>query len=303
MSTTTATLLKIIPCQCQLGEGVLWHDEQQAIYWLDIEACDLYRYYISSEVLEKFTLPQRMASFAFTPVNNQIIAAFEQGFARYNFITSKIDWINQPELHIKGNRLNDGRVDKQGRFWAGSMVESTSTTKQKSALYCVDHQLNCHKKMDDLLISNSLCWNKAGDILYHADSPSHQIFQYDFCKEKAAISNKKLFATTNASTFPDGSIVDAQDYLWNAQWGSGKVIRYNCNGEIDLSIVLPVSQPSCVTIGGENLDWLIITSAKQGLSSSALTKEPLSGNLFIYQLTGASGLVDPQCTICLNWSS
>jgi L-arabinonolactonase len=297
MSITTATLLKVIPCQCQLGEGVLWHDEQQAIYWVDIEASHLYRYYISNDKLEKFTLPQRMSSFAFTPVNNQLIAAFEQGFARYNFITSQIHWINQPELHIKGNRLNDGRVDKQGRFWAGSMVEISSTTKQKAALYCLDHQLNCHKKVDDLLISNSLCWNKAGDILYHADSPSHKIFKYDFCKDTTKITNKQLFATTNTSTFPDGSIVDAQDYLWNAQWGSSKVVRYNNKGEIVFSITLPVSQPSCVAIGGTNLDWLIVTSAKKDLSSSALNNEPLSGNLFIYQLTGASGLIEPQSTI------
>jgi L-arabinonolactonase len=297
MSNTTATLLKVIPCQCQLGEGVLWHDKQQAIYWLDIEACQLYKYNDVSELIEKFTLPQRMTSFAFTPIDNEIIAAFEHGFARYNYITSQLNWINQPELHIKGNRLNDGRVDKQGRFWAGSMVEFSSSTDQKAALYCLDHQLNCHKKMDDLLISNSLCWNKAGDILYHADSPSHQIFQYDFCKDTAEISNKKLFTTTNSSTFPDGSIVDAQDYLWNAQWGSSNVVRYKRNGEIDFSIMLPVSQPSCVAIGGPNLDWLIVTTAKQGLSTSAFSKEPLSGNLFIYQLTDCSGLIEPYCTI------
>ena len=111
------------------------------------------------------------------------------------------------------------------------------------------------------------------------------------------ISNKKLFATTNSSTFPDGSIVDAQDYLWNAQWGSNNVVRYKRNGEIDFSIILPVSQPSCVAIGGPNLDWLIVTTAKQGLSSSAFSKEPLSGNLFIYQLTDCSGLIEPYCTI------
>jgi len=293
----TATLLKVIPCQCQLGEGVLWHVEQQAIYWLDIEASKLYRYWVASEVLEKFSLPQRMGSFALTPIDDQIIAAFELGIARYNLKTSQLEWLNQPELHISGNRFNDGKTDPQGRFWAGTMVENASSPDKKAALYCVDHQLNCHKKIDDLVISNGLCWNKAGDILYHADSLTHKIFKYDFCKKTASIKNKRLFASTNDTTFPDGSTVDAQDCLWNAQWGSNKVVRYNNNGEIELTVALPVSQPTCVAIGGANLDWLIVTSAKYTLSDSALSKEPLSGNVFIYQLTGITGLIEAKCTI------
>lgn len=296
-NTVTAKLLKIIPCQCQLGEGVLWHVEQQAIYWIDIEECNLYRYFVASETLEKFTLPQRIGSFAFTPTNDQIIVAFEQGIARYNLKTSDIEWINQPESHITGNRFNDGKTDRQGRFWAGTMVEKEKKSNQKASLYCIDHQLNCNKKIDNLLISNGLCWNKAGDILYHTDSLTHKIFQYDFSKKSAVITNKRLFASTNTATFPDGSTVDAQDYLWNAQWGSSKVVRYNNMGEIDLSITLPVSQPSCVAVGGVNLNWLIVTSAKHGLSEHALSEQPLSGNVFIYQLTGVTGLVEPKCTI------
>ena len=293
----TAKLLKIIPCQCQLGEGVLWHAEQQAIYWLDIEARHLYRYFVNSEMIEKFTLPQRLGSFAFTPIDNQIIAAFEQGVARYNFKSSHLEWLSQPERHIAGNRFNDGRADQQGRFWAGTMVEKTTTLGQQAALYCIDHRLSCQTKMNNLTISNGLCWNKSGSILYHSDSPTHKIFQYDFCKNTASITNKRLFATTNDTTFPDGSTVDAQDYLWNAQWGSSKVVRYDSDGKIDLSIYLPVSQPSCVALGGPNLDWLIITTAKQGLSEPNLSTEPLAGNLFIYQLKGATALIEPSCTI------
>jgi sugar lactone lactonase YvrE len=297
IKTATATLFKVIPCQCQLAEGVLWHAEQQAIYWLDIEASHLYRYFVSNEIIEKFTLPQRAGSFAFTPIDDQIIAAFEQGVARYNFKSSHLEWLSQPERHIAGNRFNDGRADQQGRFWAGTMVEKTTALVQQAALYCIDHQLIVHKQMDNLTISNGLCWNRLGNILYHSDSPTHKIFQYDFCKDTASISNKRLFAITNDTTFPDGSTIDAQGYLWNAQWGSSKVVRYNSAGEIDLSISLPVSQPSCVALGGPNLDWLIITTAKQGLPEQTLSAEPLAGNLFIYQLKGVTALIEPKCTI------
>ena len=296
-NSPSAKLIKIIPCQCQLGENVLWHTEQQAIYWVDIENSDLYRFYTLDQVLEKFSLPQRIGSFAFTNNANQIIAAFEQGIARYNLSTSKLEWINQPEHHVAGNRFNDGKADRQGRFWAGTMVENSTLSTQSGALYCLDHQLNCHKKIKNLQISNGLCWNKAGDTLYHTDSLTHKIFKYDFCKDTTEITNKRLFASTNTSTFPDGSTIDAQDHLWNAQWGSSKVVRYNKNGDIDFEITLPVSQPSCVSIGGPDLNWLIVTSAKQDLTASELAKKPLSGNVFIYQLQGVTGLVEPICTI------
>lgn len=296
-NSPSAKLIKIIPCQCQLGENVLWHTEQQAIYWVDIENSHLYRFYTLDQVLEKFSLPQRIGSFAFTNNANQIIAAFEQGIARYNLSTSKLEWINQPEHHVAGNRFNDGKADRQGRFWAGTMVENSILSTQSGALYCLDHQLDCHKKIKNLQISNGLCWNKAGDTLYHTDSLTHKIFKYDFCKDTTEITNKRLFASTNTSTFPDGSTIDAQDHLWNAQWGSSKVVRYNKNGDIDFEITLPVSQPSCVSIGGPDLNWLIVTSAKQDLTASELAKKPLSGNVFIYQLQGVTGLVEPICTI------
>lgn len=308
-SNVSAKLLKIIPCQCQLGENILWHDEQQAIYWLDIESALLYRYFVSTQVSEKFNLPYRMGSFAFTPTDDHIIAAFAQGIARYNLQTTELEWLSQPERDISGNRFNDGRADRQGRFWAGTMVEGGTVendaleadieqaASQHAALYCLDHQLNCHKTIDNLHISNGLCWNESGDILYHADSPTHNIYQYDFCQQSASIINKRLFASTQPDAFPDGSTVDAQNHLWNAQWGSSKVVRYNSDGEIDFSITLPVPQPSCVAIGGPNLNWLLVTSAKQGLSKSTLSNAPLSGNVFIYQLTGVTGLTEPKCTV------
>jgi L-arabinonolactonase len=301
-------LIKMIACQCTLGECALWHAEQQAIYWIDIEEAHIYRYYVISEKFEKFSLPQRIGSFAFTPQDNQIIAAFAQGIAHYDLTTDKLQWISQPELTISGNRFNDGKADRQGRFWAGTMVEnedlekekdeSDTSPEKKANLYCVNHQHNSVKKLTNIIISNGLCWNKAGNILFHADSSSHRIFRYDYCKINGDLANKRIFAKTNDTTFPDGSTVDAQDHLWNAQWGSSNIVRYDTFGQVDLSLSLPVSQPSSIAIGGPNLDWLIITTAKHDLSEQALTEQPLAGNLFIYQLIGISGLIEPKCTIC-----
>jgi len=296
-SSPMAKLIEIIPCQCQLGEGVLWHAQQQAIYWLDIESELLFKYSLATKNLEQFSLPYRLASFAFTATDNEIIAAFAQGIARYNIKTSTLTWLSQPELSITGNRLNDGKTDRQGRFWVGSIVEQAQSATQQAYLYCVDEHGQCQQKMSQLSISNGLCWNKDGTVLYHTDSPSHAIYQYDYCQESTNITNKRLFATTADNAFPDGATVDGQDYLWSAQWGSSKVVRYDHLGNIDAVLTLPISNPSCVAIGGKNLDLLIVTTAKQGLTPLALKAEPLAGNLFIYQLTGVTGLLEQNCRL------
>ena len=290
----------MLPVQNTLGECVLWHEQQQAIYWLDIEGATLQKHLVSTQQIETFKLPFRAGCFAFLDNSHfpkDIIIAFAQGIARYNVQTEEINWLSQPEINILGNRFNDGRADRQGRFWAGTMIEDSLNDEQQAHLYCLDHQLTCQKVISEISISNSLCWSKNSKFLYHADSQAHKIYQYDFCQHTGNISNKQLFAQTDDNAFPDGSTIDAQDHLWNAQWGSSNVVRYNPKGEQDLVLTLPVTQPSCIAIGGPNLDWLIVSSARHSLSEQALKEQPLAGNIFIYQLHNIQGIPEPKCTI------
>lgn len=131
------------------------------------------------------------------------------------------------------------------------------------------------KVCENISISNGLCWSPDGLTMYHADSPTHEIFQYDFDPNTASVSNKRSFVTTEQMIFPDGSEVDAAGYIWNAQWGGGQVVR---------SLTLPVTNPTSIAIGGPNMDWLIITSAKHSLSAEQLS------DVYIYQLVGINGL-------------
>ena len=301
-NSDTFVPLTIIPAQNTLGENVLWHPKQQAIYWIDIEEKQLLRYQLFQDTLAIFPLPHRIGSFAFSADDSTIFAAFEQGFAYYNFETSHLIWLSQPEKCMTGNRFNDGRADRQGRFWAGTMVEKHYSNEQHANLYRLGHDLKCEKMISDLSISNGLCWSKNGRKLFHSDSVKHKIHQYDCCVTTGNISNRQVFATTLESAFPDGSTIDSDDFLWNAQWGSSHVVRYNRNGKIDCKLKLPISQPSCVALGGPNLDWLIVTSARQDLSQQQLALEPEAGNLFIYQLKGITGIEEPICTINVDQS-
>jgi len=306
LSNKVGKLLFSINSQCILAECALWNEPEQVIYWVDIIGAKIQRYSPKTHCVETFNMPYRIGCFSFTPIENEIIAAFDIGIARYNLITEQLEWLAQPEKDIKTNRFNDGRTDRQGRFWAGTMNETEDDEEHGNSslkapilgkLYCLDKTKQCDAKLSNVSISNGLCWSQDGKTLYHADSSKRTIHAYDFDTQTTQLSNRRVFATTQGHRFPDGAIVDAQDYLWNAQWGASQVVRYNPKGEIDLVVDMPVSQPSSVALGGPRMDWLIVTTAKHSLAPERLMIEPQSGNIFVYQLHGIEGVVEPVCLV------
>ncbi|MEM7361250.1 MAG: SMP-30/gluconolactonase/LRE family protein [Pseudomonadota bacterium] len=284
-------LIKQIPVANELGEGVIWDHHRQRVWWTDIVNSKLYRYDPANDELEEFTTPERLACFAPVQGQEHLIAAFASGFAFYNPDNGKLDWIRKIEEDNPGTRLNDGRTDRQGRFWAGTMVEDRDQASNRGSLYCLDADLQVTKTIEELLITNSLCWSPDGQIMYHCDTPTQKIDSYLFDPESAAISEHMIFTTAEKGCYPDGSIIDAEGYLWNAQWGGSKVVRYAPDGSVDLELAMPVSQPSCVAFAGVNLDLLVVTTAHQDLSAEAREHEPGAGDLFIYQ-TDFAGLIE-----------
>jgi len=286
-------LINSIPVQNTLGEGVIWDHANTRCWWTDIQESQLYCYDPESQELKQWKTPERLCCFAPVHGQNRLMAAFESGFAFYQPETNEVEWIHKIEPDNPGTRLNDGRTDRQGRLWAGTMVEDQDTATEKGRLYCLHNDLKLTSSIDDLLITNSLCWNPDGKTVYHTDTPSRLIKQYPYNTETAeiGIEQAELFVKTERDCYPDGSIVDAQGYLWNAQWGASQVVRYAPDGTSDLVVDLPVSQPSCVAFGGKDLDLLFVTTARQELSDDALLDQPLAGDLFVYQ-TEFQGLIE-----------
>lgn len=278
-----------INCQNVLGEGVQWNADDQAFWWTDIMSKKLFRYQLTNKTLSEWSLPERLGCFAFTQEKGKILAAFESGIAWYQLETGDYQWIIKPEAHWQGNRLNDGRCDRQGRFWVGSIIENKNHPSQSAGLFCLDSDLKFSQHLSGLSISNALCWSCDSRKLYHADSPSHQLRVYDFDAVTGRISNGKIFAQTDKNIEPDGACVDAEDYVWNAQWGGSQVVRYSPEGQIDSVLKMPVSQPTCVAFGGEDYSLLAVTSARKGLSEESLGSQSDAGNLFIFK-TAFKGL-------------
>lgn len=281
----TCELVHIITVQNQLGESILYDEEHQQVWWTDIQASVLYQYSLVNNSVKQFQTPERLCSFGLTHQRDVLIAAFATGIAYYAYETAQLRWLARPDLPNPGLRFNDGRVDRQGRFWSGTMIEDPQQSPSETAkLYCLDRDLKLHHRDSGFGISNGLCWSPDSSKLYFADSAQSCIFVYDFDSMKGTISNQKVFAKTPEYSAPDGSEIDAEGYMWNAQWGGSCVTRYCPDGNIDFILELEVSQPTCIAFGGDNLDHLFITSARDGLSDDVLNKQPNAGNVLVYKL-------------------
>jgi L-arabinonolactonase len=276
----------------RLGEGVLWDVREDVALWIDIEGAKFWRWQPGGEA-QSFALPERPGSFALTPTIGVYIGAFESGFARFCPASGAFEMlaaVTQGHTHL---RMNDGRVDRQGRFWAGSMAERAGTPL--GSLWRYDGGSIATPFIHDIRIPNSLCWSRDGSMMYFADSPRNLIWRYAFDAAHGPVGDPHIFAQTPPGIHPDGSCIDAEDHLWNAQWGAGEVVRYRPDGSIERRITLPVSQPSCVAFGGAALDLLLVTSARVDLNDAQLEAQPLAGALLVYE-TDVRGVAEVICT-------
>ena len=292
-SVVNATLIESLKVKNTLGEGIIWDAASACVWWTDIDGSKLYRYQSEDKQLDHWATPERLGSFALVSDSEFLICGFASGFAYFNPHSGELQWLEKIEQNNPGTRLNDGRADRQGRFWAGSMVESGD--RGAGALYCFDQQLQVASKVSGLTISNGLCWSPDSTVMYHTDTPSRRINAYDFDAATGAIANQRCLVRTEKGCFPDGSSVDAEGYIWNAQWGASQVVRYSPEGEVDFVLPLPVSQPTCVAFGGPRLDRLFVTSATQGFDEQTLSAEPEAGNVLVFQ-TNISGIADARFT-------
>ena len=274
-------LVDQIRVQNTLGECVLWNELTGEIWWMDIEEKRLYSSAFTSKEVKTYPLPERLGAFGFIQGRESLICGFESGFAIYSPKTGDVNWLSKTRKDDKNIRLNDGRIDPFGRFWVGEMSENfPKEPVPDTHLFCLERGGKLSVQEQGQQIANSLAWSHNGRHMYFADSPKHEIYMYDRDETTGYYINKRIFARTIKGTHPDGSCVDAEGFLWNAQWGAGQVVRYSPSGEIDVVLDVPSLQPTCVTFGGPRLDHLIITSAKLG-NKAGLKSD--NGDVFIYE--------------------
>lgn len=277
----------IADVKAMLGEGPIWVEREQALYWVDILERRLFRWSGSDDV-RTIDLPVHVCSLA-PRAGGGFIGAGYDGFLAIDE-AGRIELIGDPEPELETNRFNDGKVDRAGRFWAGTMdrLERDAT----GSLYRLDPDLRWTRIDTGYRVTNGPAFSLDGRTMYHSDSALGRVYAFDLAADGTA-SNRRDFARfERAEGYPDGMTVDAEDCLWVAFWDGWCVRRLSPAGEQLLELQLPVQRPTSCTFAGPALDRLFITSARRGLDAGALQMQPSAGGLFM-TMPGVTGVVEP----------
>lgn len=221
---------------------------------------------------------------------DNVLLAVKGGLINFDLITGNKQWLADIEKGITGNRCNDGACDSSGRLWVGTM--DIDCKDNSGNLYCIDHTMEIKKKINNLTIPNGLVWSLDNERMYFIDSPTQCVKSYLFNNENGEIYFENIAVHIPAEIgMPDGMTIDADGKLWVALWGGGAVCRYDpVSGELLDMIKLPAINITSCKFVGENLDTLMVTSAREGLSNGQLEEFPESGNVFIINNLPVTGV-------------
>jgi sugar lactone lactonase YvrE len=262
----------IVDQKAILGEGPCWDDTNKCLYWVDIMGKKLHIHSPETNTNQEIDVGQYIGTVAVREKGG-LIVALQNGFYFLDIESEALTPISDPESHLPKNRFNDGKCDPAGRFWAGTM--ELHITGPNASLYRLETNLQVDKVLDNVTISNGMAWSSDFKTMYYIDTPTQQVFAFDYDFKTGEIKNGKAVITiAKADGSPDGMTIDEEGMLWIAHWGGARVTRWNPNtGKILATIKIPVSKVTACVFGGENLDELFITTARS-------EDEPTSGGLF-----------------------
>ena len=275
-----------------LGESPVWSPDEAALYWVDINNPTVHRLDPATGERRHWLIETETGSIGLAEPG-RLVAGLRTGLHFLDLETGKIEKICDPEGEgrFNENRMNDGKVDRAGRFWVGTMNDPGH--EAQGTLWRIDGEGNAEPMMREIRIPNALCWSPDSSVMYFTDSYSHQIWAFDFDLEGGTFENKRVFAAIPEDRgVPDGATVDAEGFVWCAHMFGGKVSRFAPDGTVERTIELPVPQVTSCAFGGPDLDTLYITTASLRMDRAALAEQPLAGALFATD-PGVRGLPEP----------
>jgi L-arabinonolactonase len=292
MSTNDTTAALLIDARNTLGEGATWCARTGRLYWTDIEGARLSRYDPRDGTHRTWAMPERLGSFALCGDENTLLLGLAKRLAFFDLTTGQIEPIVDVEPD-QPTRVNDGRCDRQGRFVFGTM-DDVKPRKSVGGFYRLNRDLTLERlPIPAPAVSNSIAFSPDGSTMYYCNTPTREIRACDYGVDGRIDHDRSFVKLMDATGVPDGSTVDAEGGLWNAQWGGARVVRYGADGVETERINIPTAQPSCVTLGGARLDTLYVTSAREELDADALAHDIHAGGVFVAH-TGRAGLAEPR---------
>jgi len=273
----------------ELGEGPCWDPDRGALIWVDILRREVH---LSTPGDDRIHRTPDYVGAAVPAADGELLLAMD-GFAALDLDSGVI----RPVAAIPRKpsvRMNDGKCDPAGRFWAGSM--HVDDVPGAGALYRLDGPGAATRVIDRVTISNGLGWSPDGAWMYYIDTPTRSVRRYEFDHETGELgTGAVLIDTSRHPGFPDGMSVDAEGNLWVAFWDGGAVRCFSAEGALLEELPVPVRRPTSCSFGGPELRQLLITTARRGLSEGELREQPLAGSVLVVE-PGVTGLPPTSAT-------
>jgi len=271
----------VVDAKALVGEGLVWDPTAQCLWWIDIWGKRIHRYAPSSSSTEIFGTPHPPGCLAVRH-SGGLVVAMGDGFYFFDPASKRFQHVVDAEAHVKETRMNDGKTDRQGRFWSGTVFDVEGVASRPiGALYRLDHDLSCHRMVDTVGCSNGLAWSPDSRTMYFTDSCTPYVWAWDFDETTGQLQNRRVFIDlSSVSGAADGATVDAEGCYWLTLPLNSQVQRYDPDGSLMRTIKLPTDAPTCCEFGGNDLGTLYVTTATLRRTPLQLKDQPLAGGLF-----------------------
>lgn len=273
-----------------LGEGPIWNDREKSLYWCDNIAGKIHKYDPATTEFLTWSTPEEIGSLVFRP-NGKIVAGMKRGFSFVDLESNTYEHIADADIG-ETKCLNDGKCDRRGRYWCGSINRDVKTAD--AGLYRLDPDFTVHKLEDGIIASNGIAFSPDDKTMYYADSRADTVWAYDLDIESGNLSNKRVFiSTVGKAARVDGATVDTDGNYWCAHVYDWDIACYSPDGKLIRTVRTPVRHPTMCTFGGENHDVMYVTSATRMADQHDLESQPNAGGLFEIHGLGVKGLPEP----------
>lgn len=277
----------LLDARARLGECPRWDEKTGVLYWVDIKSCALHRLDPATGTDHLRRFDEEIGCFALDR-NGGFVAAMRSGFVRFDHFDAPVHAIADPEADKPNNRFNDGRCDPAGRFIAGTMNETK--TAADGTLYGLDWRAGRSAPritpiIGDALTMNGLAFSPDGARMYYSDTPNHVVYMLDYDVATGVASNRRVFHRfPPGNGRPDGACVDAQGYYWSALYAGGRVVRFSPDGRIVAEVRIPALHCTMIAFGDHDLQTAYVTTARDGMTDSALQEYPQAGGIFAFRV-------------------
>jgi len=281
----------VVDSRSLLGEATYWDTNEQVLWWVDIWGPTIHRYDPATGQDRQWTAPEYLGTLAVREKGG-LVVTLVSGFHFFDPGTGRFEAVADPEADLEDTRFNDGKTDRQGRFWSGTMFEVPGKAPAKiGSLWRLDADLSAHRVVPGVGCSNGLAWSPDSRTMYFTDSHTHYVWAFDFDPASGEVDNRRVFIDlTMEDCVVDGATVDSAGNYWLTVPLKGKIRAYDPAGKLMRTIDLPVDIPTCCEFGNAALDTLYVTSATLRRDAGALGEQVHPGGLFAIRGLGAKGL-------------